>query len=656
MRLEQAQEFRANGLATFYTDRSAHFPYRAKRTVSRWANEERWIARGASPLSQARDIRYNVNVMPWCQEPMDSAGDPDVQVTVLQWASGMAKTEVVVNIIGHSIHEAPKNIFVFYPKDDSRDKFSRDVLQRSLIDPTPCIRALVSEQRTRESNNTIAYKRFAGGSIFMVGSGSAANFRGPRAGVVYGDEIDGMPDSVGGAADGEGDPIFLAFRRAEGFANAVKVLSGTPTYKRTVNPDGTTKFNSRIDFWMAQSDYRKFFAPCRKCASWHVWKFEDIVAPKGHPEKAEILCPACSVAHSDRQRIESVMAAKWRATQAFAGIRGYWIDGVSTTLPAEKGFRSKLHQMVVDAERAAKDPESKKVWTNTFKAECVERVSEEREAPPHQPLLDGREDYATAAAQMVPARALVLTSMSDLHGNRIEIEWRAWSRDEESWGMGHFVIFGDTSRPEVWKEWTRHLQKTFLHELGGKMGLSLAHVDGGWAADRIAPVLIRLKRENVPGVSGKVIMSKGVGRQQAVVMDRWGTIMKFWKGTIIGTWAAKTLIYERLRWHSAEEKPTAGFIHFGKCYSDEFIRQVVSEKSIMRMIDGKEVETFKNPEGNRNEALDLIVGNLAAFRRGNWDFDTIERDLKPPDPDPVPISHPASRPSSNFATKGIRWR
>jgi phage terminase large subunit GpA-like protein len=40
------------------------------------------------------------------------------------------------------------------------------------------------------------------------------------------------------------------------------------------------------------------------------------------------------------------------------------------------------------------------------------------------------------------------------------------------------------------------------------------------------------------------------------------------------------------------------------------------------------VETFKNPEGNRNEALDLLVGNLAAFRHTRWDFETIERTMR----------------------------
>jgi len=49
------------------------------------------------------------------------------------------------------------------------------------------------------------------------------------------------------------------------------------------------------------------------------------------------------------------------ATAPLLDIRSYWINGFSTTMPHEKGFRSKLHEFVLDAERAARDPPARKV-------------------------------------------------------------------------------------------------------------------------------------------------------------------------------------------------------------------------------------------------------------------------------------------------------
>ncbi len=358
-----------------------------------WAQEKRWIAQGASPLSQHGAIRYDVSKMPWCAEPMRDAINPEVQVEVLWFASGMAKTEIAVNVIGYKIEHSPTNIFVVYPKEESRDKFSRDVLQRSLIDATPAVRDVVVESKGRETGNTIGYKRFFGGSIYMTAAGSPSNFRGPRAGVVYCDEIDGYPKSVGK----EGDPILLAFKRAEGFEEAIKLLSGTATMKN----------HSAIEHWSNQSDKRMWFVPCRRCnriqvLMWRKKNALDVLQAtvdwprlgRNRHEKAVIVCGQCAAAHDDAQRIRMIMAGVWKPTAPFAGIRGYWLNGINSTLPAEKGFKSKLHQFAMDAHRAkhSQSPrETLKVWVNTFLAETYQEESDIKQE--WRVLYDRREEY-----------------------------------------------------------------------------------------------------------------------------------------------------------------------------------------------------------------------------------------------------------------------
>lgn len=366
---------------------------REEMNPAQWARQERWIAQGASPLSQTGAIRYDVSKMPFCEEPMIEAVNPEVQVLVLMWASGMAKTEVCVNVIGFKIERSPTNQFIVYPKDESGRKFSRDVLQRSLIDATPSVSKCVVESKSRDAGNTIGYKRYLGGSIYITSARSASNFRGPRAGLVYCDEIDGFPASAGD----EGDPIMLAFKRAEGFPDSIKILSGTPTFKN----------HSAVENWLNRSDKRMWLVPCRRCDRVQVlmWRkrgdIKELQATVDWPklgrnrhEKAVILCGHCAASHNDTQRVRMVLDGAWKPTQHSNGIRGYWLNGINSTLPAEKGFKSKLHQFAVnahDAAHSANRRETIQVWTNTFLAETFQ---EEQDIKSHwASLLSRREEY-----------------------------------------------------------------------------------------------------------------------------------------------------------------------------------------------------------------------------------------------------------------------
>lgn len=601
---------------------------REKRKPSEWAVEERRIAAGQSPLTHGEDIPYRHAVMPWCVEPMDAADDLTVNTIVLWMARRSGKTEGVCgNIIGRTVTDDPGNIISMWPVEDSSDRFSRDVIE-PMIEATSALTRVFVERRSRDTGRTIEYKRFHGGSIYIINAGSKSKTRGMAAKIVMAHEVDAYPVS----SQGEGDPIAKLFGRTEGF-EAIKIVESTGTFTAEIDETGKKIYRSNIEKWYDSSDQRKWFCPCRKCGVGQWLKFEQIKAvAKKSGTLHFYLCESCDSDHDEKQWRRMVDGGQWLPTAPFNGVRGYWINGANSLFPKGKGYKTKLHQLFSENESAMAAPsEVKKVWVNEMRAELWNPDSEKIPPPAYQPILDGREDYATHEKVVLPARALVLTSMTDLHADRLEVEWRAWARDEESWGCGHYVLFGDTNRTEIWDEWTQHLRKTFPHESGANLKLHMATIDGGWRVDPVLATLQRLQRVHVPGVSGKIRISKGAPQWQSVVHNKWGTVKGNAKGIIIGTWCAKSLIYERLRWHSGKEKSLPGFIHFGKCYSDEFIRQVVSEFSVWKIVNGKNVETFKNPDGNRNEALDLLVGNLAAYRRnkdmGGWDWDTIERQL-----------------------------
>lgn len=625
-----------NARREYWSEWEADFLPRVRRKPSVWAREVRRIAAGTSPLAK-EDIPYDHAIMPHCVEQMDAADDPTIRKIVLWAPIRDGKTlSVCANIIGRTVTDDPTNIYSVHPTEDNADAFSNGDIEPMI---TACLDDYFVEKKSRDTGRTIEFKKFKGGWLRIFSANALTKFHGTSVGVLLLHELDKLNPEA----------IWKAFGRTTGFKDAIIVMESTGTLAAEIAPDGRKIYRSNIEEAYDQGDKRKWFCVCRKCGYLQTLKYDQIKpAAKLARGYYRYHCEACDCPHTPAEwrklaangrwyptaglstAQESDIASNWQHARAIdPSVRSYWRNGFNSLLPHHSSFKSKLHEFAAEGEAAKKAGGIQlQTWKNEKAAELHNPDAEKSPPPAYQPIINGCEDYATDTGAIIPAPGLVITAMTDLHGDRLEVEWRAWSRTEESWGLGHFVLFGDTNRTEVWEEWTTHLQRPWKHTSGGTLRLSLALVDGGWRVDPILATLSRLARSHVPGVSGKIIVSKGVPQWQGVIFKNWATIKDHAKGIHIATWGAKSLIYERLKWHSAAEKPAAGFIHFGKSYSEEFIRQCVSESPVNKIINGMNIETFKNPEGNRNEALDLLVGGLAAFRRRKWDFDTIERILK----------------------------
>lgn len=605
---------------------------RIKRRVSQWATEVRMVTQGPIQAESGRAIRYDHAHMPHCIAPMDDADDEDVNRIILWFGIREGKTlGIAMNIFGRTVTDAPTDCYSVHPTQDDADRFSTGDLA-PMIKATPSVAAHFVEKRSRETGNTIGYKKFTGGSIRVVTAGALTTFRGTSVGLLMLHELDALNPEA----------IFKAFGRTTGFANAIIILESTCTLAPIIHEDGKIEYRSKIQQAYEEGDKRKWFCECHGCGNLQWVKYAQFKWPAGHMESVRYHCEKCDFPHDAKQFRKMVAKGKWYPTAGLTaaqesdiklfhhlakskepGVRSYWRNGFNSLLPYGRGFKNKMHQFVVEAERAKRDRKALEIWTNEIAAEVWDDQEDKVPAPAFQPILDGREDYG----EVVPEKALILTAYTDVHGDRLEVDWRAWAEDEESWGMGHYVLFGNTERTEVWAEWVQHLRRAFPHALGGELKLSMGMVDGGWRVDPVIATFRKLQTEHVPGVSGKLRITKGVAQWQSVIYRSWATIKDRAKGVHIGTWCAKSLIYERLRWFTTEPRPEAGFMHFNRAYTDEFIRQCVSENPVFKIINAVNIETFKNPEGNRNEALDLLVGNLAAFRMRRWDFKTIRQGL-----------------------------
>lgn len=624
--------------------RIAALEFREKRLPSVWAREMRWMPIGG-PVSGSEVCRYDHNVAPHAVEIMDAADDPKVRVVVNWSAVRDSKTAICLNVLGRTVTDAPCGIYDVHPTDEEVAKFSNDDAE-PMIDL--CVPDYFVKRKSRDSGRTVNYKKYRGGSLRIVNAGSINKFRGSTVGVLFLHEVDGYADKLS---------IYKAINRAKGIRNAIIFLESTGTIAPTVHADGKMEYNSVIHEWHDKGDKRKWFCRCRACGELQWLKFTQIKAPDGDPRHAAYFCERCDEAHNERQWRKMVTQGKWYPTAGLSEsdlleiekshrdakatepeVRSYWRNGFNSLLPKHDAYATKLHECLAEGESAKTSREALRIWTNEIAAELTSPDDEAVEPPPWAPILAGREGYAVidkeGAEQItVPEPGRVVVSMTDLHPNRLELFWAAFAQNEESWLLNHTVLFGDTqSGVDVWDRWVTSLQRKFRHASGAEMGLDLAFIDCGSLADPALATLRRLRATPVPGVTGRVRMSKGIGLSNAVIARTWATVWNKAKGVHIGTWFAKALIYERLGWHGPNVLPVPGFIHVGRNIGEEVIRQFVAERPVMKILPGtgREVMTFKNPEGSRNEGLDGLVGLLAAFRYNarRWDFEGIGRELR----------------------------
>lgn len=628
---------------------------RHPRSPSVWAEQERYFSAGQSPLTSGENIRYNHAVMPHAREPMDAVDEPGVNVIVLWMGRRMGKTEAICgNIIGRTVTDDPGNIFDMWPVEDSADRYSRDVIE-PMIEATPALRDLFVLRKSRDSGRTIDYKRFTGGSLYIVNAGSKSKTRGMAAKVVLLHEIDAYPVSAGG----EGDPIEKALGRSEGFAEAIKILESTGTLT-AIEENGKKIHRSNIEKWFERSDQRKWFCPCRACGAAHWLKWEQIQRMEKKGRAAFFyVCEDCAADHNEAQWRAMVAGGEWRATAPFInGIRGYWINGFNSLLPRGKGFTSKLQQFYVEGNRAlAGTAEERRVWINEVKTELCSDFLTDEQPPDWQPIFERREDYT------LPKGALFLSVGADCQLNRIELVWRAWGREEESWGIDHVVLEGHIRHQEVWAALRRELARKWTREDGAPMTLGMAFVDGGAYPEDVYRFFQQLAISPVEGVSGKARAAKGMGvNGHPIVSRKMMTVAKNLKGHHVGTWEAKDRIYERLRIGLTGETPQ-GRMHYNKKFTEEFFQQLTAESVVTEYDRGIEIRRYENPERKRNEALDMEVYALAAWRLFPRNLDILEEQLlesaalakKPKDEAPASPETPApSRTPSGFIGVGGR--
>lgn len=559
--------------------------------VDEWSDEYMRIPRDTGA---AEPGKYRTARTPYAREPMRclSPAHPCKRV-VTKVASQLMKTQIALNWIGALIHMAPSNILTLLPSLGLAKRVSSRI--GKTIDATPELKARVAANRSRDARNTMDTKEFEGGTLFATTAGSAANLSELSARYIYGDEVDRWDVDV----DQEGDPIKLAEARGSTFGrNAKFYFSSSPLIKGA----------SRIDDLFMMGDQRHFYVPCPTCGHMQVLCWDRLLySPDFSTVHYQCAGSDCDVLIEEHHKSEMLAKGEWRA---HAKGDGETVSFQLNALYAPLGWHSwtMLAREFEEAKRAQDrgDLEPMQVFYNTRLAEVWDSAIEQTKAE----VLQARalqEDYVLGT---LPVGALALTASVDVQANRLELMVMAWGAGMERWVVDHQVIPGDPADERTWALLDDRLKIRYRHPCGVSLAILATGIDSGGHHTHEVYQFTRVRRWR------NVFALKGASKPgRPVIAQRPSQVDVTWKGQterngaelwIVGTDTAKDWIYNR---YSFDKGP--GALHFAKDLPDEFFQQCVAERKIARYVKGyKRIEWVKS-KAERNEALDLMVYNLA---------------------------------------------
>lgn len=570
--------------------------------VDEWSEEFMMISKNA-----AKPGKYRIAHTPMARRILQvlSPRHPCRRV-VVKGASQMLKTQVALNWLMASAHRAPADMLILEPTDGLAKRLSARI-QKTIRD-VPVLQTVFARPRSRDSRNTVFAKEFNGGTAYIATAGAAANLAEIPARYWYVDEASRLADSV----DGEGDPIALAEARATTFdSNSKGLITSSP------GEAGHDPTDEQFD----RGTQEVYLVPCPHCGHHHELELANFKYERdpetGYMARAWFVCPECGAEIEERHKARMLRdeplggTAHWHAralgdgeTISFHVSAFYAPVGSITWL---KLAREYAH---AKARYERGDPNAMQVFYNTRLALSWANTMDNTTA---QEL----KDRADCVPRVVPDWALVVTIDVDTQHNRLEAQAHAWGPGLEHAVIDHQVFMGSPSMlPEdpngPWAKLDEYRRTPFAHASGVLIYASVQGIDSGG-----------LNTQDVYNygsvrVHNSVLVHHGSARPNKPIIGTTPNKVDIdWNGKrveggvllwTLGTDVAKDHLHNRYKLTSGH-----GAMHFSTALPLEWYEQLLAESPRLRRKPGGGYRRVwdKNNPGDRNEALDMAVGNLA---------------------------------------------
>jgi phage terminase large subunit GpA-like protein len=593
IKIEQDYTF---DLCSFEKELRQAFKPPTKYTISKWADEHRFLSTSTSAYSG----RWRTDRVPYMKFIMDCITNPRVEQVTLMMCSQVGKTELLLNIMGYYIDNDPCPIMFVMPTKDLVEQFSKRSFA-TMIRESDCFKNKIQIDKKSSSNN-VDYKEFSGGLVLFVGSQKANALASVPIRIVLADEIDRFARE----ADKEGNPINLAKKRTANFTNRKWILCSTPTEDET----------SQIKKEYENSSAHKYYVPCVHCGYKQYLKWQNVQWQNHDPKTAKYMCEECGVLWDDRDRWRAIGNGEWIA-ENHDNIRNLGFH-----LPRFASGFCKLSDVVQEFLDAKKDRLKLKVFVNTVLAETWKDSTAET-AP--ETIMNMAEDYDF---DKLPTEIMFITAGVDIQKDRIECMIVGWGDDFQAWVIDYVVLYGDPLQDAVWGELDTLLAKNYYsEEFEQELSVKICAIDSGYIPQRVYNFAYKYyyseteyKKSDCVFFATKgqdIVSSKGRhplhDKRQVGNADKFRNDMKPFS---CGTYEAKSMLYEFFNYDSVRKN----YWHFPKKLTIDFYEQLTAEKKYLEYKNGKEYYKWECPAGKRNEALDTAVLNLWCIHASDINF------------------------------------
>lgn len=558
-------------------------------TLDDWSNKFRKL----SSKSAAEPGPYRIDRTPFLIDIAKelSPSSPTKEVIFIKPAQ-VGATELALNFIGYIIHLTPGPVMLVEPTENLCRKISKQRLD-DMIETSPELSKRVGESKSRDAENTIFEKGFMNGYLFLVGANSPANLRSVPVKFLILDEVDEYPLDV----SNQGDPVQLATARTTTFPRGKVFMLSTPTLEET----------SRIWKEYLKSDQRKYFVPCPHCGHKQILTWPNLVYDESNPENVSYKCESCTALIEERHKTLMLKNGEWRSTSVASDKKkvGFHINGLYSPL----GWLS--WATIVNEFIDSKGDDTKfKAWVNTrlgepYRDELTQKLNASA-------LKERVENFNL---DFLPKEIILIVAGCDVQGDRIEVSFWGYGFEDEMFALRHVVIFGDPSKPEIWRQLDSVLDTTkFEHEIYMPLSVRCAAIDSGGSYTHECYQYTRERKKK------KYIAIKGSSRDDSPLIARPKKVDINYKGKSLKSGAELnmlnvTMIKDILlpRWRHGEK------VHFHASLNDDYFDQLTSEKKVVKIKNGQPKYVYVRDPNKRNEALDCAVyswGALAFLKRG----------------------------------------
>lgn len=376
------------------------------------------------------------DMTPYLVDVMDACCDRNVSMVVFMAPSQVGKTEVILNLLGHTILYRPADWLLIQPTKDLGKDFSGRRLDR-MLEHSPDYGKELGSQKT---DDTTFEKTFKNGSIITIAWPTPAQLSSRPVMIVWIDERDRMNDDIGG----EGDPVQLGINRIKTYGrNGLVGVTGSPSRDDGTGTVALYKAGSQEILSVVCKSCGERFTPGfdanRQPTFDHLVYLDDAKISIEERAQSAVLVhniDACGGIHEHSDLSDLLRTSQWEALQPGRKTRSFWLHGLLSRFTSWSDLAHRLIEAEEHYDETGDETKLQAVYNTDFGIPYFSKNAGAARVAATD-LQARAEPYKMG---LIPDGVRFLTASVDVGGDRFDVLIHGHGEKSESWIVDRFAI------------------------------------------------------------------------------------------------------------------------------------------------------------------------------------------------------------------------